>query len=129
MCIRDSPTSTVSGSAVASGGDISHNHGGNAGSTTLSTTQIPSHTHTYKDSYFIEIHNPGVGAGGAIGGIDYVGPTQYKGSGDSDNDNTRVYWRNGTTNSQGGGGSHNHTIPTDFHVPPYYALAYIMYTG
>ena len=123
------PTTTVSGSAVASGGDISHNHGGNAGTTTLTTSQIPSHTHTYKDSYFIEVHNPGVGAGGAIGGIDYVGPTQYKGSGDSDNDNTRVYWRNGTTNSTGGNGGHNHTIHTDHHVPPFFALAYIMYTG
>lgn len=125
------PTSTVSGSAVASGGDISHNHGGNAGSTTLSTTQIPSHTHTYKDSYFIEIHNVGVGQSGAIGGVDFVGGggLTFKGSGDSDNDNKYVYWRNGTTNSTGGGGSHNHTISTDFHVPPYYALAYIMYTG
>ena len=125
------PTSTVSGSAVASGGDISHNHGGNAGSTTLSTAQIPSHTHTYKDSYFIEIHNVGVGQSGAIGGVDFVGGggLTFKGSGDSDNDNKYVYWRNGTTNSTGGGGSHNHTLSTDFHVPPYYALAYIMYTG
>ena len=123
------PTTTVSGSAVATGGDISHNHGGNAGTTALTTSQIPSHTHTYKDSYFIEIHNVGVGAGGAIGGVDYVGPTKYKGSGDSDNDNTRVYWRNGTSNSTGGGGGHNHTIHTDHHVPPFLALAYIMYTG
>lgn len=95
----------------------------------LTTSQIPSHTHTYKDSYFIEIHSVGVGAGGAIGGVDYVGPTKYKGSGDSDNDNTRVYWRNGTSNSTGGGGGHNHTIHTDHHVPPFLALAYIMYTG
>lgn len=111
------------------GGDINHNHSGNTGNHTLTSTQIPSHNHTYKDSYFIEVHNPGVGANGVIGGVDYVGPTKYKGSGDSDNDNTRVYWRNGTSNSTGGGGSHNHSISSDNHLPPYFALAYIMYTG
>ena len=121
--------SNVEGSYNQSGGDISHNHGGNTSTHTLTAGQIPSHTHTYKDSYFIEVHNPGVGAGGAIGGVDYVGPTKYKGSGDSDNDNTRVYWRNGTTNSTGTGGGHSHPMPTDNHVPPYFALAYIMYTG
>ena len=123
------PKSTVSGSAVASGGSATHNHSGTAGNTTLTTNQIPSHGHTYKDSYFIEIHNPGVGAGGAIGGVDYVGPTKYKGSGDSDNDNTRVYWRNGTSNNTGGGNAHNHSISADYNLPPYYALAFIMYTG
>jgi len=111
------------------GGDISHNHGGNTTAHTLTSGQIPSHTHTYKDSYYIEINNPGTGASGTLGGADYVGPTKYKGSGDSDNDNKYVYWRSGTTNSTGTGGSHSHPVPTDNHLPPYFALAYIMYTG
>ena len=123
---------SVEGSSTftQTGGNISHGHGGSTQATTLSSNQIPAHTHTYKDSYFIEVHNPGVGAGGAIGGIDYVGPTQYKGSGDSDNDNTRVYWRNGTTNANStNGASHDHNITANNHLPPYFALAYIMYTG
>ena len=123
------PTTTVSGSATASGGSATHNHGGNVGNTTLNNTQIPSHNHTYKDSYFIEIHNVGVGASGAIAGVDHVGPTKYKGSGDSDNDNEYVYYRNGTTNTTGGGGSHTHTISTQTNVPPFFALAYIMFVG
>ena len=122
--------SNVEGSYNQTGGNIEHDHGGTTGGTTLSSNQIPSHQHGYKDSYFIEVHNPGVGAGGAIGGVDYVGPTKYKGSGDSDNDNTRVYWRNGTTNANTTSNqAHTHTIATNSHLPPYYALAYIMYTG
>ena len=90
---------------------------------------MPSHNHAYKDSYFIEYNNPGVGANAAIGGVDYVGGTKYKGSGDSDTDNRYVYWRGGTTASTGNSTSHNHGIDSDFHLPPYFALAYIMYTG
>ena len=118
----------ISGSLVQAGGDMNHHHGSSTGNHTLTTSQIPSHTHTYKDSYYIEYNNPGQGAGGTIGGADYV-TTKYKGSGDSDGDNDWVYWRNGTTNSTGTGGSHNHTISSDNHLPPYFALAYIMYTG
>ena len=126
------PTTTVSGSAVASGGNISHSHGGSTNATTLSLNQIPAHTHAYKDSYYIEVNNPGVGQSGAINGVDFVGSggTTFKGSGDSDNDNKYVYWRNGTTNANStNASSHDHNITTNHHVPPYYALAYIMYTG
>lgn len=112
------------------GGDINHDHGGSTSAETLSVNQIPAHSHTYKDSYYIEINNPGVGASGAIGGVDYVGPTKYKGSGDSDNDNKYVYYRNGTTNlNTTTAASHDHSITANNHLPPYYALAYIMYTG
>ena len=112
------------------GGNINHSHGGSTSATTLSTNQIPAHSHTYKDSYYIEINNPGVGASGAISGVDYVGPTKYKGSGDSDNDNKYVYYRNGTTNlNTTSAASHDHNITANNHLPPYFALAYIMYTG
>jgi hypothetical protein len=123
------PTTTISGSAVSTGGNTNHDHFGSTQAHTLTQAQIPSHTHQYKDSYFIEYNNPGTGQNGAIGGVDYVGPTKYKGSGDSDTDNKYVYWRTGTTLSQGNGLSHDHDITTSYHVPSFYALAYIMYTG
>jgi len=123
------PTTTISGSAVSTGGNTNHDHYGTVNSTTLTSTQIPSHNHSYKDSYYIEYNNPGQGSGGTIGGADYVGPTQYKGSGDSDGDNRWVYWRTGTTTNQGSGQGHNHTITTSYHVPTFYSLAFIMYTG
>jgi len=111
------------------GGNINHSHGGSTNATTLSLNQIPAHTHTYKDSYYIEYNNPGQGAGGTIGGADYV-TTKYKGSGDSDGDNDWVYWRNGTTNANTtSNASHDHNITANNHLPPYFALAYIMYTG
>jgi len=40
-----------------------------------------------------------------------------------------VYYRNGESYYTGGAGSHNHTITADSNIPPYFALAYIMYTG
>lgn len=127
--VSGTPTSTVSASALASGGHAAHDHGGTTGGTSITTANMPSHTHPYKDSYYIEINNPGIGSAGAIDGVDYVGPTQYKGSGDSDNDNKYVYYRNGTTTATGGGTAHTHTIGEASNVPPYYALAYIMYVG
>ena len=127
------PTTTVSGSAVASGGTATHNHGGGVSAVALGLDQIPQHYHPYKDSYYIEINNPGTGQSGAINGVDFVGSggTTFKGSGDSDNDNKYVYWRNGTTQTHNGGGgaTHQHNITADYNLPPYYALAYIMYTG
>jgi len=123
------PTSTISGSAVSTGGSSNHDHFGSTEAHTLTSAQMPSHNHQYKDSYYIEINNPGVGAGGAIGGVDYLGGTKYKGSGDSDGDNKYVYWRGGTTLTQGNGLGHDHNIPSTSHVPRFYALAYIMYTG
>lgn len=114
----------------STGGSNTHNHGGTTGAHTLTSGEIPAHNHNYKDSYYIESFNPGVGSAGTIGGADYVGSTNYKGSGDSDNDNDYVYYRSGTTdNNSGGGGSHSHTISSANNIPVYYALSFIMYTG
>tara|TARA_Y100001972_G_scaffold118818_1_gene159380 strand:+ start:1473 stop:3206 length:1734 start_codon:yes stop_codon:yes gene_type:complete len=127
------PTTTVSGSATATGGSVTHNHGGNTGATTLTTSQIPSHNHQYKDGYFMEVDNPGVGHGKTISGADEVATEasgiRYKGSGKSDTDNRFIYYRNLNTVTTGGGGSHSHTIPTESNVPPFFALAYIMFVG
>ena len=115
----------------ATGGAATHTHGGGyTGDTTLTTAQIPSHNHTYLDVTYSEIsgHKP---AGSQIG------------SNDTDSDNGFYYRkRNGTvsagvpavndrplTDSAGGGNGHKHSIGTQNHLPPYYALAYIMYVG
>jgi hypothetical protein len=114
----------------STGGSNTHDHGGTTGAHTLSSTEIPAHQHTYKDSYYIEYNNPGVGVSGAIDGVDAVPDGPYKGSGNSDNDNQFVYYRNGTTNVNGSaGGSHTHTVSSANNLPVYYALSYIMYTG
>lgn len=114
----------------STGGSNTHDHGGTTGAHTLTAGQIPAHTHTYKDSYYIESSNPGQGSSGTITGADYVGPTNYRGSGDSDNDNDWVYYRNGTTNANTpADGSHTHTIGSANNIPVYFALSYIMYTG
>jgi len=123
------PTTTISGSAVSTGGNTNHDHFGSTQAHTLTFAQMPQHTHQYKDSYYIEYNNPGVGQNGAIGGVDNVGPTKYKGSGDSDTDNKYVYWRSGTTAQTGNSTGHDHDITTSYHVPTFYSLAFIMYTG
>lgn len=126
----EAKTNIQGGQYTKTGGDISHDHGQDTNDHTLTSAQIPSHTHNYKDSYYIEYNDPGVGANGAVNGVDYLGASpKYKGSGDSDNDNRYIYWRNGTTNTTGNGASHSHGITSDLHIPPYYALAFIMYTG
>ena len=128
------PTSTLEGGgAVSTGGSTTHNHGGTVGATTLATSQIPAHGHDYKDGYYMEINNPGTGQSGTLDGADNVsaqnGGITFKGSGDSDNDNKFIYFRNLTTQNAGGGGSHNHTISNQTLLPSYFALAYIMYVG
>jgi hypothetical protein len=123
------PTTTVSGSATATGGSTTHNHGGNTGAHTLTTSQIPAHGHAYKDGYFCEINNPGLGNGGAKDFVDDLGASHFKGSGKSDTDNRFIYGRNMTTSDTGGGGSHTHTIATQTNVPPFFALAFIIFTG
>ena len=123
------PTTTISGSAVSTGGNTNHDHFGSTQAHSLTTSQMPQHNHSYKDSYYIEYNNPGTGQNGAIGGVDNVGPTKYKGSGDSDTDNKYVYWRNGNTNQTGNSSGHDHDITTSYHVPTFYSLAFIMYTG
>lgn len=118
----------ISGSLVQTGGNMNHDHGAGTGNHTLTTSQIPAHNHDYEDGYFIESWNPGVGTGGTVGGATYLNGG-YKGSGDTDTDNDWIWYRNMTTENRGSGGSHNHTISSDNHLPPYYALAFIMYTG
>tara|TARA_Y100001972_G_scaffold52895_1_gene64791 strand:+ start:5505 stop:7202 length:1698 start_codon:yes stop_codon:yes gene_type:complete len=116
----------------STGGSTTHDHGGSTGGTSLSVADIPAHSHVYKDSYHIEHITTNVGIGGAIGFVDYIGGTnddKYRGSGDTDSDNNFLYGRLHTTNPTGSGQTHNHTIASATLLPPYYALAFIIYTG
>ena len=77
--------------------------GGNA-SITLSVAQMPSHSHGYLDAYFSENQGLSDTWTGSKNGVDY--------------DNS-LFYRNGTTSSQGSGSS------IDIR-PPFYVLAFIM---
>ena len=77
--------------------------GGNA-NITLSVAQMPSHSHGYLDAYFSENQGLSDTWTGSKNGVDY--------------DNS-LFYRNGTTSSQGS------SIPIDIR-PPFYVLAFIM---
>ena len=80
-----------------------------------------------------------------IDGREYIGANKF-GSGDSDNDNSYIAYKNRDTNYAGNhthaldmanAGEHTHTLTTDNkgggqaheNRPPYYALAFIMFKG
>jgi hypothetical protein len=80
---------------------------------TLTTSEIPAHSHTYSDVYFSEY------SGHDRRGLDILdGGDNKLGSGDSDHDNSFV-GKNKTTGSSGGGAAHNN-------MPPFYSVIYIM---
>jgi hypothetical protein len=94
-----------------------HDHGAATGSHALTTAEMPAHTH--------EVGARGSNASSNSEPKDFI--DDYPGSGS-----------NVVSSSTGGGAGHTHTItaePNHSHtatvdtVPPYYALAYIMFTG
>lgn len=102
---------------VGSGTTYATNASGGASSVTLSTANMPAHTHDMSDAYYIE----SVAAGGNLGGIIDTGFTNLGGSANTDQDNRYLYYRNTATASRGSG--------TSFSIlPQYYALAFIMKT-
>lgn len=119
---------TITGAPTKSGGSLTHTH--TAQGTALTTAQLPSHQHEYQDAFFAEAwgHKP---TGNMIG------------TGDNDNDNGFYYrTRNGAasatppaagnrplTDAIGSGQTHTHIIDQATVLPPYFALAFIMYTG
>ena len=95
------------------GGSSAVTPAGTVGDTTLTTAQIPAHTHS---SAIEPCGNQTTGYGlNQTGGF-----------------RNRVYVNGGVTatNAAGEGGSHNHTFTgtSQTNLPPYYALAYIMRT-
>jgi hypothetical protein len=90
---HDNKALRVVSGAASSGGSVAFTtafaSGLTAGNTTLTTAQIPSHTHGY------------VVTGGSDGG-------QYGGSFQT----SSSYGGPTTTGAEGGGGAHNHTLPS-----------------
>lgn len=76
--------------AGSSGSAGAHTHGGATGATTLTTTQIPSHTHSIPAVIDAQLSS-------------YPGLTRNSGQN----------YGTGNTNSTGGGGSHNHGVSSD----------------
>lgn len=109
------------------GGSETHDHGGATGAHALTTLELPSHQHP---AGTLATSAEGAHAGHfvATGGTD-EGDT---GTGTAQVDATvtdHTHTITGDTGSRGGGQSHDHTISSINHEPPWYALAYIMFTG
>lgn len=103
------------GAIGASIGAVNHSHTGVTGSTTLNTSQIPSHSHSYKDTYLTEAsgsQNPTFD--------EYYEARGYTGIGTdgSDYDNSYFLYKNRNTASVGDTNGHTHTITQDQHLPP-----------
>ena len=105
-------TNTVSGANKTGGSTTTSSStiGGNVGSTTLTTSTMPSHSHTYKDYY-------GYSGGDLL--------TYGRGGGE------RAWYspsRTGTSNATGGSQSHTHSLSSTSHThtitPPYYTLIF-----
>ncbi|MBI4310089.1 MAG: type II secretion system protein, partial [Candidatus Omnitrophica bacterium] len=91
--------SNVTGALTQSGGTITHNHAGTTGSHTLTAAQIPPAQIT------LPMFSPNQASPNA--------PTIQRGQNPADGSLT--------LSTNGGGQGHTHTIPSDYHVPPYYA--------
>jgi microcystin-dependent protein len=104
---------------------------GGAKQVTLTTNQMPAHTHTqvahshsYEDGYMLENYPNGT----AISGKLNIG-SQKTGSGSWDNDNNLLYYRDANTksatptiNNTGGGAPHENR-------PPYRVVVFIQFKG
>lgn len=101
---------------VGAGGSYGVGNTGGANSVTLTTSQIPSHTHTFSGT---------TNSAAAFSGANMLGNGSSIGQGAGNlnhayrGDGTHSHTFSGTTASTGGGSSHENR-------PPYYALAYIM---
>jgi microcystin-dependent protein len=75
----------------------------------LTSNEMPSHTHTYKDSYQIQNGGPGVPAPGTL--TESAGAGSYSGIDGNDNNNDTFWYKNRTTVATGGGVSHENRPP------------------
>ena len=101
---------------IGAGGNYNRGDNGGSDSVTLTTANMPSHTHNYKDGYFAEANLGDFTAGTGLG-YDLV--SGNVGSQSTDHDNIFIFWRKLATESTGSGTSFKT-------LPPYYALCYIM---
>jgi len=88
---------------------------------TLTTNQIPAHVHGFQDGYYIEKESDGHTYTNSVGGggVYDTTKTNLRGSGDSDDDNRYIFWRQMNTASVGASQAHEN-------MPPFYALCFIM---
>lgn len=119
--------------SVSSSGSHSHSVSGSVGSTTLTTNQMPRHTHEYS-----KLHTPGNtwGQGSSLF-LETMGNTMSTGGSSShthslssattDTDGSHTHSISGSVSS---GGAHTHSMSVTSeeasNMSPYYALAYIM---
>lgn len=105
-------------SAGETGGSKTHSHGGSTGSTTLTSDQMPSHGHAYRDRYYAE-------SSGSLVSATYKEsmPPGYNanlGSSDTDFDNNQFMYIDQTTGGAGGGQGHDHSVSSSSNLPPYF---------
>lgn len=91
------------------GGSDTHAHGGATGNHALTVAQMPPHQH------------------GGI--VRFSANFNVGNAGSATNPPIRSLNLNQVTDAAGSGQAHNHTITAANHLPPYYVLAYIMFTG
>lgn len=100
--------------------DADYNASGKGGGEkqhSLTLTEMPAHTHSLKDYYFIE-NSAAVSSG--LSGTESAG-AKVSGSAKTDNDNNTLMYKTHATEMAGSGYAHENR-------PPYYTLAYIMRT-
>ncbi|MBI3602614.1 MAG: tail fiber protein [Candidatus Omnitrophica bacterium] len=100
--------SNIMGTLLQTGGSTTHNHGGQTGSHTLTIAEIPPHDHA--ENYWVSMD-----LSNSIG--------LY---GNSPGGHAGMFNPRPRTEMTGGGQGHTHTISSDYNVPPFYALAFIM---
>lgn len=113
-------SSSGAASAVATSASGDHNHSGSTDGHTLSTSQIPSHSH---------VQNTGQGSGGSDTGWNVVSNATP-----ASTTLSTATTGGGSSHSHGiqSSGTHTHTVDISNHthtvatVPPYYALCYIL---
>jgi hypothetical protein len=106
-------------SSTTSDSQGAHTHTGDTGSHVLTTSEIPSHTHTFTVN---ALNSDSQGQGALTGGSSNTGGSP---------DGTF----SGTTAATGSGGGHTHSISSDgahthsvTTLPPFYSLCFIMKT-
>ena len=118
---------SIEGTNCYIGGDKSHNHGGNTCAHTLLVCEIPSHRHSTPGSVFnkfVAMSDDVPGNDSPNGADGCCASSELAVVGLTSDNQTAM-----TENAIGGSKSHKHGIPSADHIPPYYALAFIIYVG
>jgi hypothetical protein len=118
---EQTPEGTLSETAAA--GTIgSTTQGGTVGATTLTTAQLPSHTHTFSDSGSTSSsgsHSHTISASDPGGGTDVArgnSVTEINAATSSAGAHTHTFSVSGSTSSTGSGNSHTHTFTGNSHT-------------